>query len=100
MADLALDEVRDIGIAAIRRVIGDTFSDVDVHAEQDWLDREILVFTLCFSSQATWQAASNSAVRLMTAIIDGLWEEGDARFTHVRLLSDGGWALAEDAAAE
>ena len=100
MADLTLDEVKGIGTAAIRRVIGDTFSDVDVHAEQDWLDREVLVFTLRFSSQATWQAASDSAVRLMTAIIDGLWEQGDARFPHIRLLSDGDWALAQDAAAE
>ena len=100
MAGLALDDVRDIGITAVRRVIGDTFSDVDVHAEQGWLNGEVLVFTLRLSSQATWQAASDSAVRLMTAIIDGLWEKGDARFPHVRLLSDGGWALARDAAAE
>ena len=100
MADLTLDEVRNIGTAAIRRVIGDTFTEAEVHAEQDWLDREVYIFTLRFSSEAAWQVASDLAVRMMTAIIDGLWDRGDARFPHVRLLSDGSWALAQDAAAE
>ena len=100
MADLTLDEVRDIGIAAIRRVIGETFTDAAVHAEQDWLDRETYVFTFRFPSETAWQAASHLAVRMITAIIDDLWERGDARFPHVRLLSDGSWTARQNAAAE
>ncbi len=100
MAGLTLDEVKDIGTAAIRRVIGDTFSDIAVHSEQDWSDREVYVFTLRFSSEAAWQAASHLAVRMMTAIIDALGDKGDFRFPHVRLLSDGSWTLTQDVAAE
>ena len=100
MTDLTLDEVREIGTAAIRRVIGDTFSDAAVTAEQDWLDRDVYIFTLRFSTESEWRAASHLAVRMMTAIIDGLWERGDNHFPHVRLLSDGSWTLVRDAAAE
>lgn len=100
MAALTLDEVRDIGTAAIWRVIGDTFTDLAVTAEGDWLDREVYVFTLRFASEREWQAASHLAVRIMTAMIDDLTDKGDSHFPHVRLLSDGSWTLSLDAAAE
>ncbi len=100
MARLELDQVRDIGTAAARRLIGDTFTEVEVILGDDWLNREVYFFTFYFPTEESWNQASRMAARIMAAIIDDLYARGDARFPHVRLRSDGSWTYKRDVAAE
>lgn len=58
MADLTLDEVRDIGIAAIRRVIGDTFTEVEADIRPDFEGRAAYFFEIQFPTEKDWWHAS------------------------------------------
>lgn len=100
MTGLTLDRVREIGTAAARRVIGDTFGEVDVEGGDDGLGLDAYFFVFRFPTEERWNHAAGLASRLMAAIIDDLQIEGDARFPHVRLLSDGSWTLKRNVAAE
>ncbi len=88
MAGLTLDRVRQIGTATARRVIGDTFDEVGVEGGDDGLGNDAYFFVFRFPTEEGWGHAAGLASRLMAAIIDDLQAEGDARFPHVRLLSD------------
>lgn len=100
MATLTLDEVRTIGIAAIRRVIGDTFTDVEVGYELQADDRVAHLFTLRFASEASWRHALALMSRMMGGVMDDLFARGDEQFAFIRILSDGSWDFRRDAAAE
>ena len=88
MARLTLDEVKEIGIAAARRVIGDDFNDVDVVAGADHVDRDAYFFTYRFDDAEERNKAGKLTTKLMIAIIDDLCGRGDESFPFVRMLSD------------
>ena len=95
---LTLDRVREIRTAAARRVIGDTFGEVDVEGGDDGLGRDAYFFVFRVPTEQGWGHAAGLASRLMAAIIDDLQAEGDARFPHIRPMSDGSWTLKRSAA--
>ena len=71
MADLALDEVRDIGIAAIRRVVGDPSLRVEFRLDLDRDDRPEYSFLLFLPTPEAWRDASAR----ISAITDTVMED-------------------------
>ena len=100
MARLTLDEVRDIGTAAIRRVLGDTFTTVEVALDLDSEGRAAYRFTIRFPTEESWRRASARQATINGAIIDALHSHDDERFPFIRILSDGGWSFEHSVAAE
>ena len=100
MAGLTQDEVKDIGVAAIRRVIGDTFVDLELGFTLGAEDQAYYLFTLRFPSEGAWRHAVSLSSKMSLAISDELWGKGDGMMAFTRLLSDGSWDFRRDAAAE
>lgn len=100
MATLTLDEVKDIGTAAIRRVIGDTFTDAEVGITFGADDSAYYLFTLRFPTEALWRLAVPLSSKLSLAVSDELWAKGDPMIAFALLESDGTWNLTRHAAAE
>ena len=100
MAGLTLDEVKDIGTAAIRRVIGDTFTTIEVALDLDSEGRAAYRFTIRFPTEESWRRASAHQAAVNGAIIDALHQHDDERFPFIRILSDGGWTFERPVAAE
>lgn len=100
MASLTLDEVRDIGTDAIRRLIGDTFTDVELGFTFGAEDSTYYLFTLRFPSEAAWRQALPFSSRMGLAVSDELWAKGDPMIAFTLLESDGTWDLMQHAAAE
>ena len=100
MADLALDEVRNIGIAAIRRVMGDSSLKIDFRLDFDRDDRPEYSFRLYLPTPEAWQDASDRIFEITDAVMAELVKRDDDHFPFVWLLSDGSWTFGRDAAAE
>lgn len=100
MADLALDEVRDIGIAAIRRVVGDPSLRVEFRLDLDRDDRPEYSFRLYLPTPEAWRDASARISAITDTVMEDLSSRGDDSFPFVWLLSDGTWTFGRDAAAE
>ena len=100
MADLALDDVRDIGIAAIRRVMGDSSLKIDFRLDFDRDDRPEYSFRLYLPTPKAWQDASDRIFEITDAVMANLTVWGDNNFPFVWLLSDGSWTFGRDVAAE
>ncbi|WP_237477309.1 hypothetical protein [Lichenibacterium dinghuense] len=100
MAYLKRDELRALGITAIRRVIGDAFERLDAEAGPDFEGKGAYHFTITFHTEADWRRASALQAEITTAIIDDLDAREDEHFPFVRIKSDGTWTFARSAAAE
>ncbi len=100
MANLKRDELRNLGEAAIRRVIGETFVDVQAEIGPDFEGKGAYHFTIVFGTQADWRHASALQAEMTRAIIDDLDGREDERFPFVSIKSDGTWTFVRDAAAE
>ena len=100
MTKLTLDEVRDIGTAAIRRVIGDTFTAVEVALDVDSEGRTAYRFTIRLPTGEAWRCASAHQATMNGAIIDALHSHEDERFPFIRILSDGDRTFGRPVAAE
>ena len=100
MAYLKRDELKNLGEAAIRRVLGNRFTDVQADAGPDFEGKGAYHFELIFHTEAEWRHASLLQAEITRAIIDDLDRVGDEHFPFVRIKSDGTWTFAHDAAAE
>lgn len=100
MAYLKRDELRALGITAIRRVIGDAFERLDAEAGPDFEGKEAYHFTITFHTEADWRRASGLQAEMTRAIIDDLDAKEDGRFPFLQIKSDGTWTFAHHAAAE
>lgn len=100
MARLSLDEVRDIGTAAIRRVLGDTSLKVEFKLDFDRDDRPEYSFRLYLPTPEAWRDASDGIFRITEAVMADLAMRGDDSFPFIWLLSDGSWTFGRDIAAE
>lgn len=100
MARLTLDEVKDIGIAAIRRVIGAPMLRIDFKLDFDREDRPEYSFRLYLPTPEAWRDASDRISQITNAVMADLAMRGDDSFPFVWLLSDGSWTFGRDAAAE
>lgn len=99
MARLTLDEIKDIGTDAIRRVIGDTFTDMRVAYEIDPEEHLAYLFVIRFSTEESWRRASSLQAQLTGSLIDALYLHEDEHFPFIRIRSDGSWDFRHDAAA-
>ncbi|MGI3902014.1 MAG: hypothetical protein ACRYGP_24805 [Janthinobacterium lividum] len=88
MASLTLDEGRDIGTAAIRRVLGDTFTTVEVALGSE--GRAASRFTIRFPTEQSWRRASAHQATMNGAIIDALHSRDEERSDLLALLLGGG----------
>ncbi len=100
MARLTHDDLRDIGTAAIRRVIGDTFTSLDLDYELDLDEKLAYRITLQFPTEASWRTASARMFEMTDAVMADLSSREDEHFPFIRLLSDGNWTIGRDVAAE
>ena len=100
MAGLALNEVRDIGVAAIRRVIGDPSLKIEFKLHFDREDRPEYSFRLYLPTPEAWRDASARISQITEAVMTDLALRGDDGFPFVWLLSDDSWSFGRDAAAE
>ena len=100
MGYMKRDELKALGEDAIRRVIGDDFTDMDADVGPDFEGRGAYLFTIRFSTEETWRRASALQAKMSGAIIDALHHRGDEHFPFIRIMSDGSWTFRCDAAAE
>jgi hypothetical protein len=100
MSDMTREELEALGNAAIRRVIGDSFKRVVGEAGPDFEGRGAYHFTVVFHTEDDWRRASLMQAEMTRAIIDDLDRRGDEHFPFVRIISDGTWTFALNAAAE
>lgn len=100
MARLTLDEVRDIGTAAIRRVTGDPSLKIAFKLDFDRDDEPQYSFRLHLPTVEAWRNASERIVEITDAVMTDLSARDDDNFPFVWLLSDGSWTFGQDAAAE
>lgn len=100
MAYMKRDELKALGETAIRRVIGDTFADVQADAGPDFAGRGAYHFTVLFDTEANWRHASARQAEMTRAIIDDLDRKEDEHFPFVSIESNGTWTFTRDAAAE
>ena len=99
-APLARDEVRNIGIAAIRRATGDPALRIEFKLDVDPDDRSQYSFRLYFPTVEAWRAASTRMLEITDAVMADLSMRNDDHFPFIWLLSDGSWAFERNAAAE
>ena len=100
MAYMRHDELKALGSAAVRRVIGDAFERLDADAGPDFEGKGAYHFTIVLHTEADWRNASSRQAEMTRAIIDDLDARGDERFPFLRIKSDGSWHSARNAAAE
>lgn len=100
MARLTHDELRDIGTAAIRRVIGDPSLKIEFKLDFDREDNPEYSFRLYLPTPEAWRDASTRISQITDAVMADLTVRGDDGFPFVWLLSDGSWTFRRDAAAE
>lgn len=100
MTKPTLDEVRDIGVAAIRRATGDASLNIDFILDFDREERPEYSFRLHLPTPEAWRDASNRIMEITDAVMADLAVRGDDNFPFVWLLSDGSWTFGRDAAAQ
>lgn len=91
--------VRDIGTAAVRRVVGDNSLRVEFRLDYDRDDRPEYSFRLLLPTPEAWRDASNHILEITDAVMEELTRRGDDSFPFIWLLSDGSWTFGRDAAA-
>lgn len=100
LSGLTLDEVGDIGIAAIRQVIGDPSLKIEFRLDFDRDEKPEYSFRLHLPTPEAWRDASDRIFQITEAVMADLARRGDDSFPFVWLLSDGSWTFGRDAAAE
>ena len=100
MTKLSLDEVRDIGTAAIRRVIGDPSLKIEFKLFFDRDDKPEYSFRLYLPTPEAWRDASARISEITEAVMVDLALRDDDNFPFVWLLSNGSWTFGRDVAAE